>query len=71
MGSCVSEEGWTCSRYSKLLPGSGDTDSTFCCIGLATVTVAPADVAAVAGLNRAPGEDGSSPKIFHYILIYK
>jgi hypothetical protein len=56
------------TKFLIYVPGSGELESTFCCVGLTTITVAPADTAATAGVNTAPAEGGRSPKIFQYNL---
>jgi hypothetical protein len=50
------------------VPGSGDPETAFCCVGLTTITAVPVDVTAAEGVNMAPGEGGRSPKIFQYSL---
>ena len=66
-GNCNSSVN-KCGILLTHVPGAGELESVFCCIGLTTITAAPADVAATAGVNMAPGEGGRSPKIFQYNL---
>jgi hypothetical protein len=62
--SCVNK----CGILLIHVPGTGELESAFCCVGLTTITAAPADVTAAEGANMVPGEGGRSPKIFQYNL---
>jgi hypothetical protein len=67
---CITTAAVMRTAVSAVVPGSGEPVSAFCCTVVAMLTISPV-AAAVVGLNWAPGEDASPPKIFHYILTYK